>query len=309
MMETQTFLSHQIAGLRLEDGAEKSDRVTPPECLLSPKGKRPVVKILNQYESPDGTAGSVCDPVGRQSPPPPPPLPPPDPTSSAKIIVVGNAKCGKSSLIRRYAQREFSPVYDMTYGADYTRRDVVIRDVGNKVVCCRLQMWDIAGQDRFAKLTRAYFNNASGAVIVCDVTRRNTMLAVKAWKDEIDRCLGPELPVILFANKSDCVKGGRSTLSIGAECERICTELGLFSWFFACAKDGDNVDDGFNQLVREILRNRRENCQEHLSSSGDNKNNNNNQNNRRNEDKINLHRVGDQKRVTFEEAASDCKIL
>ena len=239
--------------------------------------QRPLVKILSQYEiaSPsrncnddegDGSGGddspSSMSPKerNRHQPPPPPRMPPPEPTSSAKIIVVGNAKCGKSSIIRRYAQREFSPVYDVTYGADYTKRDVVIRDVGRKVVCTRLQMWDIAGQDRFAKLTRAYFNNASGAVIVCDVTRRNTMHAVRTWKEEIDRCLGKELPVVLFANKSDCVEdcGGRASLKIGAECERITNELGLFQWYFSCAKDGDNVDDGFNHLVREILRIRRE---------------------------------------------------
>ena len=80
---------------------------------------------------------------------------------------------------------------------------------------------------------------------------------MKAWREEITNCLGADIPVILFANKSDCVKGGKSTLAIGAECSRICEELGLYKWYFACAKDGDNVDDGFNQLVREMLRRRR----------------------------------------------------
>ncbi|CAN0535406.1 unnamed protein product, partial [Ectocarpus sp. 8 AP-2014] len=52
-------------------------------------------------------------------------------------------------------------------------------DVGLQV---RLQLWDIAGQDRFAKLTRAYFRRAKGAVVVCDVTREGTFDAIVRWK-------------------------------------------------------------------------------------------------------------------------------
>lgn len=72
------------------------------------------------------------------------------PTSICKILVVGNAKCGKSSIIRRYVEDSFNTDYVTTIGADYLKKDVVIED-GRAV---RLQLWDIAGQDRFIRLTR-----------------------------------------------------------------------------------------------------------------------------------------------------------
>ena len=66
-----------------------------------------------------------------------------------------------------------------------------------------IRLWDIAGQDRFAKLTRPYFRRAAGAVIVSDVTRPGTLEAAARWKAELDdKC--PGLPVLLLANKVRC---------------------------------------------------------------------------------------------------------
>ena len=111
------------------------------------------------------------------------------------MIVVGNAKSGKSSVIRRYASRSFTTLYETTVGADYTKRDVTILVTPSAAVTTRLQMWDIAGQDRFTRLTRVYFSGARGAVIVCDAVRRGTVEAVREWKREIDDCLGESDPV------------------------------------------------------------------------------------------------------------------
>ena len=88
--------------------------------------RRSSVRTIGPYES---TLFDATLPSHLKTPPPPPPLPPPPPTSPDKVIVIGNAKSGKSSLIRRYAQRSFTNTYVTTVGADYTKRDVVINDV------------------------------------------------------------------------------------------------------------------------------------------------------------------------------------
>ncbi|CAM9528132.1 unnamed protein product [Choristocarpus tenellus] len=100
------------------------------------------------------------------------------PTATCKILVVGNAKCGKTSIIRRFVSDSFCVTYNSTVGADYAMKDLTVQG-GERV---RLQLWDIAGQDRFAKLTRAYFRRAKGAIVVCDVTREGTFDAVSRWK-------------------------------------------------------------------------------------------------------------------------------
>lgn len=111
----------------------------------------------------------------------------------------------------------------------------------------RLQLWDIAGQDRFHKLTRVYFKNAVGAVIVCDVSRERTVDAIKDWKAEIDNWMeqtvtpaatsdssnGPatadtdahynKLPIVLFANKSDLLVSIEDAFAAGAAVEKVLT--------------------------------------------------------------------------------------
>lgn len=85
-------------------------------------------------------------------------------------------------------------------------------------------MWDIAGQDRFQKLTRAYFAKARGVVIVCDVSRDGTIEAVKNWKREVDEWAETSgcssIPIVLFANKSDLLTDPQDAFKTGATMER-----------------------------------------------------------------------------------------
>lgn len=76
------------------------------------------------------------------------------------------AACGKTSIINRYVNDVFAENYKSTVGADFSRKIIQWDDH----TAIRLQLWDIAGQDRFAAVTRAFYRNAVGAVVVCDVT-------------------------------------------------------------------------------------------------------------------------------------------
>lgn len=91
-----------------------------------------------------------------------------------KILIVGNAKCGKSSIIGQYISKSFDSKYKSTVGAEFARKDILLELPNTNKIGVRLQLWDIAGQDRFQKLTRAYFSKAKGVVIVCDVSREGT---------------------------------------------------------------------------------------------------------------------------------------
>eukprot|EP01035_Chromulina_nebulosa_P020922 gene20922-27118_t len=172
-------------------------------------------------------------------------------------LVVGNAKCGKTSIISKYVYRgNLNSKYKTTIGADFIRKDVLFDINDSNSIGVRLQLWDIAGQDRFQKLTRAYFTNARGVVIVCDVSRDGTIDAVKNWKNEIDtwsNISNCDLPVVLFANKADLLTNPQDAFKTGATMERICRELGFKGWWITSAKSGDNLDEGFHTLIKEIL--------------------------------------------------------
>lgn len=169
-----------------------------------------------------------------------------------KILVIGNSKCGKTSIIRRYTNDSFTEDYNITIGADYTQK-VVEGGSGEQI---RLQLWDIAGQDRFAMLTRPYFRNASAAVIVCDVTRPLTLDAVRDWKRELDEKMATEgeIPCILLANKCDQLKGVQEALEIGARIENICTQLGFDKWFITSAKSNENITDAMGFLLSTLTK-------------------------------------------------------
>lgn len=174
-----------------------------------------------------------------------------------KILVVGNPKCGKSSLIKRYVSKGFEREYISTIGADYQRKDMCVTFDDDSIRNIRLQLWDIAGQDRFQKLTRLYFKNARGVIIVCDVSRERTVDAIKLWKSEIDAWIelteSRKIPIVLFANKADLLLSINDAFAAGAAVEKVSHELGMQCWWTTSALSGAGVSEGFAALVKQII--------------------------------------------------------
>mmetsp|Transcript_8018 Transcript_8018/g.15750 ORF Transcript_8018/g.15750 Transcript_8018/m.15750 type:complete len:498 (-) Transcript_8018:186-1679(-) len=173
-----------------------------------------------------------------------------------KVIVVGNSKCGKTSIINRYVKDVFSNEYKYTIGCDYSMKEVSV----TPDVQVRLQLWDIAGQDRFIKLSRAFYKKSAGAILVCDVTRSATLEAVRSWKKEIDRDLiaeakekGIKIPVIMIANKVDLLPNITAGMQVGANVQALAEELELDGWFMGSAKLNDKIDDAMMFLLKKIV--------------------------------------------------------
>lgn len=180
-----------------------------------------------------------------------------------KVLVVGNARCGKTSTIRRFVREDFSNEYVSTIGADFVEKMIAYDDK----LSISLQLWDIAGQDRFAKFTRAYFRDANGAVIVCDITRENTIDAVVNWKSEIDACCrdfdrdntvkNQDFPVVMIANKSDLLLDPVSALNLGVSMQKCVSKNGIVEWFRGSAKNGESIADAFSCLIECMVENHR----------------------------------------------------
>ncbi|RDD37598.1 Ras-related protein Rab-32 [Trichoplax sp. H2] len=167
-----------------------------------------------------------------------------------KIIVVGSKFTGKTSIIRRYVHQYFSENYKATIGVDFALK--VINWDAETVI--KLQLWDIAGQDNYEKMTRVYFKDAVGAVVVYDITDTKTFESTKKWKDDVDNKVflpdGSTVPVVLLANKCDKAKIGDH--NDPEYLDKFIQDNGYIKWFETSAKTNVNIDKAFRSLVEEI---------------------------------------------------------
>lgn len=168
-----------------------------------------------------------------------------------KVLVIGDLGVGKTSVIKRYVHQIFSQHYRATIGVDFALK---VFNWDNHTVI-RLQLWDIAGQERYGNMTRVYYREAVGALIVFDVTRASTFDAVPKWKDDLDSKVtlsnGKPVPAVLLANKSDQSREGLSTQI--PKLDSFCKENGFVGWFETSAKENTNIEAAIRCLVESIL--------------------------------------------------------
>ncbi|KAM7345714.1 RAS oncogene family member Rab32 [Cochliomyia hominivorax] len=170
-----------------------------------------------------------------------------------KILVIGELGTGKTSFIKRYVHQFFSQNYRATIGVDFALK--VLHWDPNTIV--RLQLWDIAGQERFGNMTRVYYKEAVGAFIVFDVTRSGTFDCVSKWKEDLDSKVqlpdGSPIPCILLANKCDQDKQG--VVTNAEKMDEYVKEHNFAGWFETSAKENINIDEAARALVNKILLN------------------------------------------------------
>jgi len=172
-----------------------------------------------------------------------------------KILVVGDIGTGKTSIIKRYVHNIFSMHYKSTIGVEFALK-VINWDPKTEI---RLQLWDIAGQERFGNMTRVYYKEAVGAFVVFDVTRIATFEAAAKWKSDIDSkvTVGIEerpIPVVLLANKIDLAKEG--FIKTPSQMDQYCKEHNFAGWFETSAKDNIGIDKAAKALISKILENK-----------------------------------------------------
>ncbi|KAG5479791.1 hypothetical protein LSCM4_05799 [Leishmania orientalis] len=177
---------------------------------------------------------------------------------SFKVVLLGEGRVGKTSLISRYVHNTFDDREASTVQASmYSSKAVPINDASNAPGAIRevdLALWDTAGQERFHALAPMYYRNADGAIIVYDVTDADTLRKVRTWAKELYAVVGEgNIQLVLCGNKADAPPAEREVSE--GEGATMAAELGAVH-FFASAKTGQNVAEVFSAMATQILRSR-----------------------------------------------------
>ena len=160
-----------------------------------------------------------------------------------KLLLIGDSGVGKSCLLLRFADDNYTESYISTIGVDFKLRTI---ELDGSVI--KLQIWDTAGQERFRTITSSYYRGAHGIIIAYDVTDATSFENVKNWAKEVERYAADGVDIMLVGTKSDLTSRKVVDFTTASEFAR------SRGWLFAetSAKSASNVEQTFLTLARQL---------------------------------------------------------
>ena len=163
-----------------------------------------------------------------------------------KIVLVGTTHAGKTSIVQRYINDQFTASTVASTQAAFFQKAVEVN--GKEVV---LDIWDTAGQERFRSLAPVYYRDAKGAIVVFDITDANSFSKAKQWINELRSARGDQVVIFLVGNKVDL----QFIRVVQTSEARQFAKLSGLAYFETSAKTGSNIDQVFLELAAEISDN------------------------------------------------------
>ena len=170
-----------------------------------------------------------------------------------KVVIAGQKDVGKTSLLRRYATGKFDTSTLSTIGVDFETKKIIVDDVE-----ILLNLWDFAGEKKFRVLFPSYVSGASGALILYDITNKDSLYDLESWLGVIDNVELPPRTRLLIEHKIDLEDQRQVSRK---EAKNFYKKYNLQGEILgASAKTGENVEDVFQTLGKEILKNSLRKC-------------------------------------------------
>ena len=165
------------------------------------------------------------------------------PVRNFSIIILGNSHAGKTSLILRYTENNYSTSFSSTLGIDFKLKKFT---VGN--ICVKLQIWDTGGQERFRTITRGYYDKAMGVIFAYDCSDIASYKEVEGWMAQFNNNAKEDVVKILVATKID------------KDVKEVTTKMGQdiankynIPFYETSAKDNINVNEVFMEITNLLL--------------------------------------------------------
>ncbi|MBN1874114.1 MAG: GTP-binding protein [Anaerolineae bacterium] len=169
-------------------------------------------------------------------------------TLQKKICLLGDFAVGKTSLVRRFIYNRFDDKYISTIGVKVSRKTVAIPRA-NDIVNLTIMLWDLAGSEEFSHMRASYLRGAAGAVLVCDMTRAETLENLQVYIDDLVQ-LTPNAHFVLAANKNDLLAQHQVSPH---EIEQFAKKYNI-SYRLTSAKTGEEVDTLFRYMGNMLVK-------------------------------------------------------
>lgn len=169
--------------------------------------------------------------------------------SDIKVIVVGNSNTGKTSFVNKWTKNVFSENYKATIVSEFGYK---IFEFNTKVY--RIQLWDLAGQDKSVAMTKIFCKDSNGVIILCDITDKESLENTIKWKHSIDDSVnffdGTPLPMMLIQNKIDLINDG----SLNSEdLNDFAQKKGFIMSYQTSVKEGVNINESMKDFLATII--------------------------------------------------------
>lgn len=160
-------------------------------------------------------------------------------------MVIGDPSVGKTSLIRRFVEKQFSEDYLPTIGINFLRKNVFV----NQNTQASLILWDVAGQAKYTTFKKMYYVGSDFIIIVFDITNIRSYYSIKRWLKDVHTILGEQIEFAIFANKID-MEEQRQVLNY----DNFKNYTTLFEIAETSAKTGQNVDNIFLRIAKFLIK-------------------------------------------------------
>ena len=161
-----------------------------------------------------------------------------------KIIVVGDISVGKTSVIKRYITNTFSEEHKSTISCEFKKKTLEI----DADTCANLQIWDTAGEEKFMAVTKQFYTDSHGAMVVYDLTQKETFLKINKWIKDVKEKALKDVVIMVVGNKSDLVS---EKVELGDELKPFKEN---YEYQDVSAKAGTNVALAFENLTNKIIK-------------------------------------------------------
>lgn len=167
---------------------------------------------------------------------------PNSPKFTFKIVIGGNIGVGKSNLINRFVENEFDENFLPTIGIDLKIKQETIKNTKIKI-----QFWDTAGQEKNLSVSKSYYKNSNGAILVYDLSNRESFRNLNYWLKEMQNSAPEKMKIILLGNKNDLIEEREVSLEEGKN----WAEKNGFFFMEVSAKV--NKEDCVNKAIFELI--------------------------------------------------------
>jgi len=164
-------------------------------------------------------------------------------TLQFKLVLLGDSAVGKSSLVLRFVKKQFYEYQESTIGAAFLTQTVNVKDY-----VVKFEIWDTAGQERYHSLAPMYYRGAAAAVVVYDLTNRQSFVRAKSWVKELQRQGNPNIVIALAGNKLDL----QDKRQIDIEEAKAYADENQIMFFETSAKTDFNVTSLFESIAIKL---------------------------------------------------------